>query len=72
MHSTDDEDVFNVDCKEWSNDKKVHLLHRKLGTTERSRFVDFIPAPPKNNGSGVLRDSYTIIWSIWAEHITFS
>ena len=36
------EDVFNVDCKEWSNIKKVCLLLRKLGTTEQSRFVDFI------------------------------
>ena len=36
------EDVFNVDSKEWSNEKKVRLLLRKLGTTEHSRFVDFI------------------------------
>ena len=35
-------DVFNVDCKEWSNEKKVRLLLRKLCTTEHSRFVDFI------------------------------
>ena len=37
------EDVFNVDRKEWSNEKKVCLLLRKLGTTEHSRFVDFYP-----------------------------
>ena len=42
MHSTDDEDVFNVDCKGWSNVKMVRLLLRKLGTAEHSRFVDFI------------------------------
>ena len=36
------EDVFNVDCKESSNEKKVRLLLRKLGTTEHSRFNDFI------------------------------
>ena len=36
------EDVFNVDCKEWSNEKKVRLLLRKLGSTQCSRFVDFI------------------------------
>ena len=36
------EGVFNVDSKEWSNDKKVRLLLRKLCTTEHSRFVDFI------------------------------
>ena len=35
-------DVFIVDCKEWSTEKKVRLLSRKLGTTEHSRFVDFI------------------------------
>ena len=53
MHSRDDVKTFNVDCKEWSNEKKVRLLLRKLGTTENSRFVDFI-LPQKNNGSGVL------------------
>ena len=36
------EDVFNVDCKEWSNEKKVRLLDRELSTTKHSRFVDFI------------------------------
>ena len=41
------EDVVDVDCKEWLNEKKVRLLLRKLGTTEHSRFVDFYP--PKNN-----------------------
>ena len=42
------EDVFYVDCKECSNEKKVRLLLRKLGTTEHSRFVDFIhPPTPK-------------------------
>ena len=50
------EDVFNVDCKEWTNEEKVRLLLRKLGTSEHCKFVDFI-SPPKNNGSGVLRDS---------------
>ena len=41
------EDVFNVDCKEWSNEKKVRLLLRKLGSTEYSRFVYFILPPKK-------------------------
>ena len=36
------EDVFNLDCKEWLNEKKVRLLLRKLGTTEHSNFVDVI------------------------------
>ena len=36
------EDVLNVGYKEWSNEKKVRLLRRKLGTTEHIRFVDFI------------------------------
>ena len=32
----------DVDCKEWSNKKKVRLLLRKLCTTKHIRFVDFI------------------------------
>lgn len=36
------EDLFIVDCQEWSNTKKVSLLLRKLGTTELSKFVDYI------------------------------
>ena len=42
------DDVFNVDCKEWSNEKKVRLLHSKLGTSEHSRLVNFYsPFPQK-------------------------
>ena len=54
------EDIFNVDCKEWSNEKKARLLLRKLGTTEHRRFVNLILNKKNNttiNGSGVLRDS---------------
>ena len=49
------QDVFKVDSKEWSNDEKVRLLLRKLGTTEHSRFVDFI-LKKTSNGSGVIRN----------------
>ena len=35
------EDIFNVDCEQWSSEKKVRLLLRKLGTTERNRLVHF-------------------------------
>ena len=31
-----------VDCEDWTNTKKVRLLLRKLGTTEYSKFVDYI------------------------------
>ena len=41
------EDLFNVDCKELSNEKKGTLLG-KSGTTEHSRFC-FIPPPQKKN-----------------------
>ena len=36
------EDLFTVDCEDWTNAKKVRLLLRKLGTTEYSKFVDYI------------------------------
>ena len=35
-------DLFTVDCEDWTNAKKVHLLLRKLGTTEYSKFVNYI------------------------------
>ena len=35
-------DLFTVDCEDWTNPKKVRLLLRKLGTTEYSKFVDYI------------------------------
>ena len=34
------EDLFTVDCEDWTNAKKVRLHLRKLGTTEYSKFVD--------------------------------
>ena len=36
------EDLFTVDCEDWTIAKKVRLLLRKLGTTEYSKFVDYI------------------------------
>ena len=51
------EDVFNVDCKEWSNEKKRYVYYSgnwvQLNTVGSLIFI----LPPKNNGSGVLRDS---------------
>ena len=36
------EEFFNIDCKNWSDQKKTRLLLRKLETTEHNKFVDFI------------------------------
>ena len=36
------EDLFKVDCEHWTKAKKVHLLLRKLGTTEYRKFVNYI------------------------------
>ena len=35
-------DVYETDCRQWSEGKKVRLLLRKLGTNEHSKFVDYI------------------------------
>ena len=31
-----------MDCEDWTNAKEVRFLLRKLGTTEYSKFVDYI------------------------------
>ena len=36
------EDIYNTDCAEWTDAKKIRLLLRKLGTMEHSKFVDYI------------------------------
>lgn len=36
------EDLFEIDCGKWADAKKLRLLLRKLGTTEHSKFVDYI------------------------------
>ena len=36
------ENLFMVDCEDWTNAKKVRLLLRKLGTTEYCKFVGYI------------------------------
>ena len=36
------EDLYSTDCATWTDSKKVRLLLRKLGTTEHTRFVDYI------------------------------
>ena len=35
-------DVFNIECKSWSKQMKVHLLLQKLGAAEHNKFVDVI------------------------------
>ena len=36
------EDLFKIDCENWSDTKKVRLLLSKLGSLEHGKFVDFI------------------------------
>ena len=36
------EDLYNTDCTNWANFKKVRLLLRKLGAVEHTRFVNYI------------------------------
>lgn len=36
------EDLYKIDCENWADFKKVRLLLRKLGTTEHTKFVDYI------------------------------
>ena len=36
------EDIYNVDCSNWADQKKVRLLLRKLANFEHQKFVDYI------------------------------
>ena len=36
------EDLDNIDCSNWSDQKKVRLLLSKLGAAEYDKFVDYI------------------------------
>ena len=53
------EDVFNVDCKEWSNEKRyVYYPGNWVQlNTVGSLILSFKKKAAKNNGSGVLRNS---------------
>lgn len=42
------EDLYEFDCGNWSDARKVRLLLRKLGTCEYTNFVDYI-LPRKTN-----------------------
>ena len=42
------EDLSNIDCCNWSDQKKVCLLLSKLGAAEHDKFVDYI-LPPKTS-----------------------
>ena len=35
------EDLYNTNCANWANSKKVHLLLRKLKTVEHTKFVNY-------------------------------
>ena len=54
------EDVFNVDCKEWSKEKKVRLLLRKLGTTEHNESTVFSCSSKKNKKKQWIWSSQTV------------
>ena len=50
------EDVFNVDCKEWSNEKRyVYYSGNWVQLNTVGSLI--LSTPKKKNGSGVLRDS---------------
>ena len=36
------EDLYNIDCSNWSDQKKIRLLLIKLGAAEHDKFVDYI------------------------------
>ena len=36
------EDLYTTDHVKWSDSKKVHLLLRKLGTSEHTKFINYI------------------------------
>ena len=36
------EDLYNIDCSNWSDQKKVHLLLSKLGAANHDKFVNYI------------------------------
>ena len=36
------EDLYNIDCSNWSDQKKVRLLLSKLGAVEHDKFVYYI------------------------------
>ena len=68
MHSTDDMKRYLT----WIA-KKPYVYYS--GNWAQLNTVDSLIVSshsPKNNGSGVLKDSQIIIWSVWAEHIPFS
>lgn len=36
------QDFYEVDCQTWTDEKKIRLLLRKLGTVEHNKFTDYI------------------------------
>ena len=47
------EDIYITDCADCTDEKKVQLLLRKLGTVEHNKFVDYI-LPKKDCELGFL------------------
>ena len=62
------EDRFTVDCEDWTNAKKVHFLLRKLGTTEYSKFVDYIL--PKKTSELEFSEAVKLLSELFSPNMT--
>ena len=62
------EDLFTVDCEDWTNAKKVRLLLRKLGTTEYSKFVDYIL--PKKTSELEFSEAVKLLSDLFSPNLT--
>ena len=56
------------DCEDWTNVKKVRLLLRKLGTTEYSKFVDYIL--PKNTTELEFSEAVKLLSNLFRPNLT--
>ena len=57
-----------MDCKDWTNAKKVRLLLRKLGTTEYSYFVDYIR--PKKTSELEFSEAVKLLPELFSTNLT--
>ena len=62
------EDLFTVDCEDWTKAKKVRLLLRKLGTTEYSKFVDYIL--PKKTSESEFSKAIKLLSELFSPNMT--
>ena len=62
------EDLFTVDWENWTNAKKVRLLLRKLGTTEYSKFIDYIL--PKKTSELEFTEAVKLLSELFSPNLT--